>query len=195
MNIWFKKTKNKNLSYHTTNEHLFSPPGDWNQHHGFLSSTPLLALFVSCCPSLQSCYFTSVIFGSQLRRVASIILFSPASWWVFSSHGRLPSSMGRSQFGVIIDVVAMVALLPSIALSPGTIGRYSRLFNKSWSCHSSPSLTLLGLSTLVSCVSFLSLGYSYLHSPWRQPGATPLPRSAPPHCGASVARRCIALSR
>ena len=30
------------------NEHRFSPPNDWNQHHGFLSSLSVLALLVSC---------------------------------------------------------------------------------------------------------------------------------------------------
>ena len=45
--------------------------------------------------------------------------------------GRLPSSMGRSQSQVIVEVVAPVALLPGIALSPGIIVRYGRLVEKS----------------------------------------------------------------
>ena len=40
---------------------------------------------------------------------------------------------------------------------------------------------------LVSRVSFLSLGYSYLHSPWRQPRA-PHPSSPPPRGGTSFGR-------
>jgi len=71
------------------------------------------------------------VYGSRLRRVASVVLFSPASWWVSSSLGRLPSSMGWWQFRVIVEVVAMVVLLPDIALPSGTIDRYGRLFEKS----------------------------------------------------------------
>ena len=41
--------------------------------------------------------------------------------------------------------------------------------------------------TLVSRVSFPSLGYSYLHSPWRQPRA-PHPSSPPPLGGTSFGR-------
>ena len=41
--------------------------------------------------------------------------------------------------------------------------------------------------SLVSRVSFPSLGYSYLHSPWRQPRA-PFPSSPPPLGGTSFGR-------
>ena len=43
------------------------------------------------------------------------------------------------------------------------------------------------VATLVSCVSFPSLGYSYLHSPWWQPRA-PHPSSPPPLGGTSFGR-------
>ena len=77
-------------------------------------------------PSLWSRRFASVIFGSRLCRVASVVLFSAASWWVSSSLGRLPSSMGRSQFRVIVEVVATWSCClishSLLALSIGTVG-------------------------------------------------------------------------
>jgi len=39
--------------------------------------------------------------------------------------------MGRSQFRVIVEVVATVVLLPDIALPSGIIDQYGRLFEKS----------------------------------------------------------------
>ena len=70
------------------------------------------------------------------------------------TRGRLPSSMGRSQSRVIVEVVAPVALLPGIALSTGIIVRYGRLVEKSCPRFGPPSLALLGL--LLSCPVFRS---------------------------------------
>ena len=47
--------------------------------------------------------------------------------------------------------------------------------------------------SLVSRVSFPSLGYSYLHSPWQQPRA-PLPTSPPPLGGTSFDRVVVLYS-
>ena len=57
----------------------------------------------------------------------------------------LPSSMGRSQSRVIGEVVAPVALLSGIALSPENSVRYGRLCRKTVISFRSPSLVLLVL--------------------------------------------------
>ena len=56
-----------------------------------------------------------------------------------------PSSMGRSQSQVIGEVVAPVALLSGIALSPGSRFRYGRHRRKAVILFRSPSLLLLGV--------------------------------------------------
>ena len=106
---------------------------------------------------------------------------------VGTSLGPLPPSMGRSHSRVIVEVVAPVALLPGIALSPGNIVRYGRLVEKVVTSFRSSLPRTSRVFTLVSRVSFPSLGNSYLHSPWRQPHA-PHPSSRPPRGGTSFGR-------
>ena len=58
-----------------------------------------------------------------------------------------PSSMGRSQSQVIGEVVAPVALLSGIALSPESRFRYGRHRRKTVISLRSPSLVLLGVGS------------------------------------------------
>ena len=110
-------------------------------------------LFVSCCPppSVALLRFSYLWFSVASRRFCRTLL---SCLMVATSLGRLPSSMGRSQSRVIVEVVAPVALLPGIALSPGIIVRYGRLVEKSWPRFGPPSLVLLGL--FLSCLVFRS---------------------------------------
>jgi len=66
-----------------TNEHRFSPPNDWNQHHCFLSSLCLLALLVSCTlrtrcelllPSVASLRFSYLWFSVASRYFCHTLL-------------------------------------------------------------------------------------------------------------------------
>ena len=148
------------------------------------------ALLLSCCslPSVALLRFSYLWFSVVSRRFRRTLL-SPLP-------GGLPvicplSSMGRSQPQVIVEVVAPVALLPGIALYSGIIVRYGRLVEKMWSCRGHPSLVLLGSLAFVSRVSFTSLGYSYLHSPWRQLRAPHL--LSPPPRGVTSFGRVVLL--
>ena len=108
------------------------------QHHEISSSPPPLALSVSCNyrtlrellspPSVALPRFSYLWFSVASRRFCRTLL---SCLMVGPSLGHLPSSMGRSQSRVIVEVVAPVALLPGIALSPGIIVRYGRLVQKS----------------------------------------------------------------
>ena len=92
----------------------------------------------------------------------------------------LPSSMGRSQSRVIGEVVAPVALLSGIALSPENTVRYGRHRRKAVISLRSPSLVLLvlGLPLLPPLSTVSSGGYDianalFCHSS-RGPPAKPL---------------------
>ena len=161
------------------------------QHHGISSSTPPLALLVSC----THCTLRELLpppFGRVASLQLSLVLGRVASLPSYSSLlpcvGHLPRASSLVNGSVAVS---------GNRRSSGPCGPATWYCTISWHHHSVRSarrkvVTSFRSSfprtsrvvTLVSRVSFPSLGYSYLHSPWRQPRAHH-PSCPPPRGGTS----------
>ena len=156
------------------------------QHHEISSSTPPLALSVSCIyRTLRE--LLSPPFGRVASLQLSLVLCRVASLLSYSSplpHGG-PLPRG---FSLVNGSVAVSGNRRSSG--PGGPAAWYCTF--SWHDRSVQSARRKVVTSfrsslprtswvvsLVSRISFPSLGYSYLHSPWRQPRA-PSPQAHPP---------------
>ena len=164
------------------------------QQHGISSSIPLLGLLVSCTHSTLR----------ELLPLSSVALLRFSYLWFLVASHRFcrtllspPHGRPRPQASSLINGWVAVS---GNHRSSGPGGPATWYCTISWqhrsvwwarrkvvtSFQSSLSRTFW-VASLVSGVSFPSLGYSYRHSPWWQPRA-PLPSSAPPRGSTSFGR-------
>ena len=102
--------------------------------------------------------------------------------------------MGRLQSRVIGEVVAPVALLSGIALSPENTVRYGRHCRKTMISLRSPSLVLLAIGSTPPCSSYWSRPVAQLHPNALLCGIAP-PRSPPGPCSLLIGWSLVLLLR
>ena len=171
--------------FYCSNDHLFYPPSDWNSTpwNFIVNSTPrtlreLLPPF-SPVASLQ----LSLVLG----RVASLLSYSSPP----PDGGPLPRTSS------LVNGSVAVSGNRRSSGPGGPAARYCTIScqhcwvrsacRKVMTSFRSSLPRTSRVVTVVSRVSLPSLGYSYLHSPWRQPRA-PRPSSPPPLGGTSFGR-------
>ena len=164
------------------------------QRHGISSPTPPLVLLVSCthCTlgELRPSPFgrvASLQLSLVLGRVASLLSYSsplprvgPLPWASSLVNGSVAVSDNRRTSGPS----GPAAWYCTISWHHRSVRSARRKVVTSFRSSLPRTSRLV---SLVSRASFPSLGYRYLHSPWRQPRA-PLPSSPPPRGGTSFGR-------
>ena len=144
------------------------------------------ALFMSCCSPPFS-RVASLQLSLVLSRVASLLSYSsplPHGGSLTRASSLVNGSVAVSGNRRSSGPGGPAAWDSTISWHHRSVGSAGRKVVTSFRCSLPRTSRVV---TLVSRVSFPSLGYSYLHSPWRQPRA-PRSSSPPPLGGTSFGR-------